>query len=557
MRPSLLALVVLASGCTRGPTADVAIYGRVWTGDSASPWAEAVAIHGDSIVAVGDSSTVARWVTSRTTILAPEGGFVAPGFMDDHIHLRWGGDQLASVDLRDAASPEEFTRRIRAFAATLQPGEWITGGNWDHEKWPGTPLPDRSWIDSVTPRNPVFVHRLDGHMGLANSLALSAAKLDRRMREIAGGTIVRRPDGELTGVFKDEAMGPVGAAIPEPSASQLDSSLARAMRHAASLGVVGAASVSTSWADIAALERARSRDGLTLRISNYIPLAAWRSMADSVSARGPGDDWIRTAGVKGFVDGSLGSTTALMYQPYRDAPGTRGLFVTPEDSLRQWIGAADSAGLQVVVHAIGDRANALLLDIFDSVAKAHGPRDRRFRIEHAQHLRAQEIPRFAQLGVIPSMQPYHAADDGRWAWKRIGPELIRGTYAFRSLLDRGARLACGSDWTVAPLDPLVGIQAAVTRQTLDGMNPEGWVPEEKITVEEALRCYTVSNAYGMFAEARRGLLRAGYLADLVVLDRDLTRIPPTRIQTARVVATLVGGTIVFRREAAEAAPPGS
>jgi len=393
----------------------------------------------------------------------------------------------------------------------------------------------------------VFVNRLDGHMALANPLALTAAKLARNAKEIPGGSIVRRAGGELSGVLKDEAMNPVYAVLPAPSASQLDSALARAMAHAASLGVVGVSSVSTSWADIAALQRARARGALTLRVSNYIPLAAWRSMADSVHAHGPGDDWLRSAGVKGFVDGSLGSTTALMFAPYRDAPDTRGLFVTPEDSLRRWIGAADSAGLQVAVHAIGDRANALLLDIYDSVARVHGPRDRRFRIEHAQHLRPADIPRFAALGVIPSMQPYHEADDGRWAAKRIGPELIKGTYAFRSLLDSGARLTFGSDWTVAPLDPLPGIQAAVTRQTLDGKNPEGWVPEQKITVEEALRCYTSNNVYATFSEGRRGKLKPGYLADLVVLDRDLTRIPPTQIERARVIATIVGGRVVYRR----------
>jgi len=282
-------------------------------------------------------------------------------------------------------------------------------------------------------------------------------------------------------------------------------------------------------------------------VSNYIPLSAWRSMADSVKASGPGDDWIRTAGVKGFVDGSLGSTTALMFQPYLDEPGTKGLFVTAEDSLRRWIGGADSAGLQVVVHAIGDRANAVLLDIFDSVAKAHGPRDRRFRIEHAQHLRAADIPRFATMGVIPSMQPYHAADDGRWAAKRIRPDLIRTTYAFRSLLDAGAKLTFGSDWSVAPLDPRVGLEAAVTRQTLDGRNPEGWVPEEKITLEEALRAYTSSNAYAVFAESGRGMLKPGYRADLVVFDRDLSKVAPGRIHEAVVKATVAGGKVVFQQ----------
>ncbi|HEY9014281.1 MAG TPA: amidohydrolase family protein, partial [Gemmatimonadales bacterium] len=252
------------------------------------------------------------------------------------------------------------------------------------------------------------------------------------------------------------------------------------------------------------------------------------------------------AGVKGYVDGSLGSTTALFYEPYVDAPDTKGLMVTPEDSLRKWIGAADSAGLQVAVHAIGERANGLLLDIYDSVAKAHGPRDRRFRIEHAQHLRRQDIGRIAQTGVIASMQPYHAIDDGRWAEKRIGPERIKTTYAFRSLLDAGARLQFGSDWTVAPLDPILGIYAAVTRRTLDGKNPKGWVPQEKITVEEALRAYTAGNAYGVYAEKERGKLAPGYLADVVVLDRDLTAIPPETIEKARVLATIVGGKVVFR-----------
>jgi predicted amidohydrolase YtcJ len=247
-----------------------------------------------------------------------------------------------------------------------------------------------------------------------------------------------------------------------------------------------------------------------------------------------------------MVDGSLGSTTALFDQPYLDAPRARGLFVTPEDSLRRWIGAADSAGLHVVVHAIGDRANGVLLDIFDSVATAHGPRDRRFRVEHAQHLRAADIPRFAALGVIPSMQPYHAVDDGRWAAKRIGTR-IRTTYAFRSLLDAGARLVFGSDWTVAPLDPIQGIQAAVTRQTLDGKHPEGWVPEEKITVEEALRAYTTNNAYAVFAESSRGRLAPGYLADLVLLDRDLFRVSPPALGEARVRATVVGGRVVYRK----------
>lgn len=525
--------------------ADLVIYGRVWTGDSSTPWAQAVAVKGDKIVAVGDSASVARQVGRATRTLANGKGMVVPGFQDGHTHFIYGGFQLASVDLRDADSPAEFIGRIKRFAARLGPGEWITGGDWDHERWAGTPLPERGWIDSVTPNNPVLVSRLDGHMALANSAALRLAGVSRSTRDIPGGTIVRDAKGEPTGILKDEAQNPVYAAVPTPSESQSDAALGRALKWAASKGVTGVADVSVPWFEVAALKRAHRKGLLTTRVSVYVPLGEWRRMADTVRTNGAGDDWLRIAGVKGYVDGSLGSTTALFYQPYNDAPETSGLMVTPEDSLRAWIGGADSAGLQVVVHAIGERANGLLLDIYDSVAQAHGPRDRRFRVEHAQHLRRQDIGRFGRAGVIASMQPYHAIDDGRWAEKRIGPERIKTTYAFRSLIDSGARLAFGSDWTVAPLDPLFGIYAAVTRRTLDGKHPGGWVPQEKITVEEALRAYTGGNAYGVFAEKSRGRLAPGYLADLALIDRDLTRIPPAAIERARITATVVGGKLVY------------
>lgn len=527
--------------------ADLVVYGRVWTGDSAAPWAQAVAVAGDTIAAVGDSAAVAKLIGTGTRVISNGKAMVTPGFMDGHAHFLSGGFQLASIDLRDASSPAEFIARLKAYAAKLRPGEWITGGDWDHERWPGSPLPDRSWIDSVTPNNPVFVNRLDGHMALANSAALRLARVSRGTRDIPGGTIVRRAGGDPTGVLKDGAQTPVLEVIPTPSAGQSDAALKRAMIWAASKGVTAVADVSVPWYEVAALKRARAAGTLTTRVAVYVPLSDWRGMADTVRADGVGDDWLRVAGVKGYVDGSLGSTTALFYQPYNDAPETSGLLVTPEDSLRAWIGGADSAGLQIAVHAIGERANGLLLDIYDSVGRAHGPRDRRFRIEHAQHLRRADIERLARSGVIASMQPYHAIDDGRWAEKRIGPARIKTTYAFRSLLDLGGRLGFGSDWTVAPMDPLLGIYAAVTRRTLDGKNPGGWVPEQKITVEEALRAYTAGDAYAVFADGTRGRLAPGYLADLTVLDQDLTAIPPESIEKAGIRATIVGGKVVFQR----------
>ena len=543
--PALLA--VLLAACNRTPPADLVIFGRVWTGDQARPWAGAVAIRGDSIIAVGDSAELARQVGKDTRRLDNGRALVVPGFMDGHVHLVEGGYSLGQLDLRDAGSPAQFIARIRAFAEHLQPGEWITDGNWDHERWEGSPLPRRDWIDSVTPDNPVFINRLDGHMWLANSAALRLANITRSTPDIAGGVIVRDRSGEPTGVLKDNAHNPIQAVLPVSSSARDDAALVRAQDYALARGVTAVAAVSSFWGEYAALRRARSAGTLRIRVAMYDSLEDWRRVLDTLKANGAGDDWLRLAGVKGYMDGSLGSTTAFFYEPYNDAPQTRGLMRFPEDSLRAWIGSADSAGLQVLVHAIGERANGLLLDIYDSLAQAHGARDRRFRIEHAQHLRRSDIDRIAASGVIASMQPYHAIDDGRWAEKRIGPERIKTTYAFRSLIDRNAHLAFGSDWGVAPMDPILGIYAAVTRQTLDGKHPEGWVPEQKITVEEALRSYTYENAYGIFAEQRRGMLKPGYLADVVLIDRDLTRIPPAEIQHATVRATVVGGKVVYEK----------
>jgi len=546
MRRALPWLALLLAACEPGAdAANLVVFGTIWTGDSAAPEARAMAVRGESIVAVGDSATIAAMVGPNTRILVAGSGLVVPGFSDDHVHLTDGGAQLSYVELRDAATPAEFTRRIKAYAATLRPGEWILGGNWDHERWPGAPLPRKEWIDSVTPNNPVFVQRLDGHMGLANTRALALAKITASTPDIAGGTILRSGSGDPTGMLKDEAMGPMWGVIPPPSPAQLDSALAQAMRFANARGVVAVSAVSASWGEVAAVRRAHASGSQTLRVSLYPALGNWRRVADSVRANGVGDDWVRLGGVKGFVDGSLGSTTALFFEPYLDDSTSSGLLTTPLDSLAHWIGSADSAGLQVAVHAIGDRANALLLDIFDSVATAHGARDRRFRIEHAQHLRVEDITRIARTGVIASMQPYHAADDGRWAWKRIRPAQLAGTYAFRSLIDAKAHLSFGSDWTVAPIEPLLGIWAAVTRQTLDGKYPGGWLPEQKITVEEALRAYTEANAYGVFAEARRGSLKVGKLADFVIIDRDLRKIPADSIKNAAIRTTVVGGRVVF------------
>ncbi len=345
-------------------------------------------------------------------------------------------------------------------------------------------------------------------------------------------------------------MSLVYAVMPERTEAELDEALQRAATHALSLGIAQVHDVGSfgGWPDLATYQRAKDKGELPLRIYSFIPLSKWEKLAAYVEENGTGDDWLRWGALKGFVDGSLGSTTAWFYDPYTDEPETAGLLVNDTTELRDWIIDADAAGLHVAVHAIGDRANNWLLDVYEEAIAKNGERSRRFRIEHAQHLASGAIGRFATLDVIPSMQPYHAIDDGRWAEKRIGPERIKTTYAFKSLLDAGAPLTFGSDWTVAPLNPLEGIYAAVTRRTLDGAHPEGWVPKEKITVEEALQCYTTANAYAGFQEDKVGMLRPGYLADLVVLSENIFEIPPEKIREVEVVRTVVGGKAAYERK---------
>jgi predicted amidohydrolase YtcJ len=532
-------------------TAELAlINGRIWTGDKSRPWAEALASRGERIIAVGTGDDIRKLITADTRVIDLQGRLALPGFIDDHTHFMNGGFQLLSVNLRDAATPEEFARRIKAHAEKLGPGRWITGGDWDHELWAGGPLPTKELIDHNTANNPVFVSRLDGHMALANSVVLRRAKITRATPDPPGGTIVRDPKtGEPTGVLKDAAMGLVWGLLPEPSAAEYDEALAAAMKEAARLGVTSIQDI-TAWPHYEVYKRFRDRNRLTLRIYARTPMSSWRRQADLVKSQGAGDEWLRLGGLKAFMDGSLGSTTALFFEPYTDAPATAGLMADdniPEGALKKNIKDADRAGLQCSIHAIGDKANSLLLDYFEEAARANGERDRRFRIEHAQHLRERDISRFARLKVIASVQPYHAIDDGRWAEKRIGRERIKTTYPFRSFIDQGVILVFGSDWTVAPLSPLLGIHAAVTRATIDGKNPRGWVAEQKINVEEAIRAYTSSCAYAEFSERDKGTLEVGKLADVVVLSHDLFKTAADDIKNAEAVYTITGGRIVFSK----------
>ncbi|MEK7678022.1 MAG: amidohydrolase [Verrucomicrobiota bacterium] len=518
------------------------------TMDAAQPLAQAAAIYGNRIVKVGSTETIRALAGAKTRVIDAGGRLVLPGFNDAHVHFLSGGFQLSSVDLREADSPQELAGRIGRYAATIPMGRWITGGDWDHERWPDASLPTKELIDPVTTETPVFVSRLDGHMALANSLAMKLAGVTRETKDPPGGLIVRDlKSGEPTGLLKDAAMGFVSKVIPAATFEEKLAAARAATEHAAQVGVTSVQDMSAGT-DVGVYQTLLQRGELKTRVYAVAPLPAWERVANTGVRAGFGNDLLRIGGLKGFSDGSLGSTTALFFEPYLDSPGTKGLpadEMFPDGAMLRRVREADRAGLQVMIHAIGDRANDQVLSIFEEVQQANGARDRRFRIEHAQHLRAADMPRFAKGRVIASMQPYHAADDGRWAEKRIGPERARTTYAFRSLLDAGVVLAFGSDWTVAPLNPLLGLHAAVTRRTLDGKHPDGWIPEQKITIEEAVRAYTAGSALAEFADQTKGTITPGKLADLVMLDRDIFRIDPAEIDRARVLLTIMDGRVVY------------
>jgi predicted amidohydrolase YtcJ len=544
----LLPLLLSCAADTPPPNrhADLVIVNaRIWTGELAPHWASALAIRDDSIFALGNTAAITELIGPDTEVIDSPPGLVVPGFIDSHVHMMSSGFELSSVQLRDAKIPDEFAQRIGDFATTMQAGEWMLGGTWDHQNWGGE-LPHRDWIDQVTPDIPVMVMRLDGHMVLANSLALELAGVDASTADVDGGEIVRDANGNPTGILKDNAMDLVAAVIPAPSPEQEDVALQQAMNYLAERGVTTVHDMGYDWDSLPVYRRAHASKQLRTRIYANVPLPTWQRLEAEVKTNGRGDDWLRIGGLKGFMDGSLGSHTAAFFEPFTDTPNDRGFFISSPDDIKTWATSADAAGLQLIIHAIGDRANAVLLDIYEGIIEDNGERDRRARIEHAQHLRKEDIARIAKTDVIPSMQPYHAIDDGRWADSVIGPERAKTTYAFRSVFAAGIPVAFGSDWSVAPASPIAGIYAAVTRQTLDGEHPEGWVPEQKISVEQALTAYTRNGAHASFEEFHKGGLGVGKLADVVILDRDITKIDLTDIRNVTVERTIVGGKTVYQ-----------
>jgi predicted amidohydrolase YtcJ len=539
----------------------ILLHGKVWTGEpapgsTATRIVEAVAIANGRILAVGSDEEIVAYKGPNTAVIDLKGRLAVPGLTDSHAHFIQGGFQLLSVDLKDARSEEEFVRRVGEKARTLPPGRWMQGGDWDEEAWPSEKLPTHWLIDAVTPRTPVFISRYDGHAVLANSLALQLAGVTKETPDPSGGVIVRDPkSGEPTGVLKDEAQDLVAKVIPHPSEGEMEEALRAALKEAARVGLTSIHDITVgpeAWngnftGEIELLRRAELEGWLTCRIYAITPISNWKNLEAAGISHDMGSDFLEMGAVKAFADGSLGSRTAWMFKPYDDDPSNSGLpmpIMAPPAKLEGIARQADKAGIQICTHAIGDRAVSTLLDIYERIGGEH-PAAHRFRIEHAQHVRPQDFARFGKLGIVASMQPYHAIDDGRWAGRRIGHERARSSYAWRSMLNAGARLAFGSDWPVAPLDPFSGIYAAVTRATLDGKNPGGWFPEQRLTVEEALRAYTSGAAYAAFQEKEKGTISPGKLADVVVLSDDLFRIPPERIKDVRVEVTIVGGRAVY------------
>jgi predicted amidohydrolase YtcJ len=545
-------ILSFTAGCSNmqtKPSADLVVRNaKVWTGDPARPLAEGIAILGDRIVAAGSAAEIEAWRSPRTQVINARGKLVIPGFNDAHVHFMEGGRQLDNVDLRDATTPAEFARRIGE-RAQKAPNDWILGGDWDEQQWNPVALPTRELIDGLTPSTPVFVIRYDGHQALANSVALRLGRIDSKTPDPPGGSIARDARGNPTGILKDAAMSAVYKVIPAPTPAQQMYTAKKALAYAASLGVTSIQDMNPSYSDISTYMQLAEKGELTTRIY-AAPLETELGDQAKIGIRHAfGSSFLRLGAIKGFADGSLGSTTAYFFEPYTDSPGTRGLLADEMQSIpamRDRLLKGDDAGLQICIHAIGDQAISITLGLFEEIEKAHGVRDRRCRIEHAQHVAPQDFDRFAKLQVIASVQPYHAIDDGRWAEKRIGPERAKTTYAFRTFLNRGVRLALGTDWYVAPLNPMLSVYAAVTRATLDGKNPGGWIPEQRLTVEEAVSAYTAGSAYAEFQEEEKGTITAGKLADLVILSRDILRIDPSQIRDVKVETTIVGGRIVFQ-----------
>ncbi|MGH9714182.1 MAG: amidohydrolase [Candidatus Acidiferrales bacterium] len=549
------------------PPADLILTnGKIYTMDAQHPWASAIAIRGESIVAVVEShADLKSLIGPKTQVIDLHGQFATPGFNDAHVHLAGAGYTKLEVDLEGVASLSEFQQRIRERLKDFKPDEWVNGRGWDHTLWPEKKFPTRQDLDAISTNHPMFFGRVDGHVAIVNSRALAIAGITRSTPDPPGGHIERDAGtGDPTGMLEeDAAMSLVYDRIPPYSIAQRRRALGLAIDEAVRNGVTSVQDYSVDnkadsdnygWQNFLVLQEMKRDGKLKVRVTEWLPFEAplarleeMRRAGGASRAGNPGDPWLNTGAVKAFLDGSLGSRTAAMLAPYSDDPANSGILRMEPAKLQQMSIERDRAGFQLAFHAIGDRANRVALDVFAAVRAANGVRDRRDRVEHAQIVALDDIPRFAALGVIASMQPSHLLDDERWATGRLGPERVKGAYAWHTLQEAGAHLAFGTDFPVESINPLRGLYACVTRELPGGGPAGGWHPEEKLTMPDCIRDYTAGSAFAQFEEQRKGTIAPGMFADIVVFPVDLTRIPAKDLLHTPVTMTITGGQIIYQR----------
>jgi predicted amidohydrolase YtcJ len=546
----LAAFHARTSAAQKAPTTMYYTHGRIYTNDPEHPWAEAMAVSEGKISCIGKMDHVlldclGGQEGAETVNL--KGQFVMPGFNDAHVHLGGAGADELAVPLTGVPSVEEMQKRVADAVAQHKPGEWITGGGWDHTTWPEKRFPNRQQLDAVAPKNPVILTHISGHVAVANSLALKSAEIDKNTPNPPGGEIEHDALGEPTGMLKEgAAMSLVKVRIPDPAPEQRRRGIELVLENVAKNGVTSVQD-NSDWEDFQVYKQLKEEGKLTVRITEWLPFSLPLNDLQNMRAQGgTTDPWLKTGALKAVTDGALGSRTAAMLEPYSDDPSTSGIFTFDPEKLRAMAIERDKAGFQLNFHAIGDRANRISLDVFEAVAKANGPRDRRNRIEHAQVVEPMDFVRFAQLKVIASMQPSHQTTDMRWAEERIGPERIKGAYAWSTMLKNGVRLAFGTDYSVEPISPFRGLYACVTRERPDGGPKNGWEPQEKISLEDCIRAYTSGSAYAQFEAGKKGELKQGEYADFVILSNDLTKVPPAQFTKTRVLRTVVGGRTVYQ-----------
>jgi predicted amidohydrolase YtcJ len=528
------------------------LHGRIYTNDPKAPWASALAVRDEKIFCIGSIEHImldCGGSRSDAEVVQLKGQFVMPGFNDAHTHLGGAGRDKLTLDLKGTDSLAELQQRVRVAAAQHRPGEWIVGSGWDQTRWPEKTFPHRQDLDEVSPNNPVFLVHISGHVGVANSQALKRTEIAADTKNPTGGEIERDTDGNPTGMLKEgAAMEFVEQKIPEPTDEERRRGIELVLQELARNGVTSAQD-NSAWEDFLVYHQLKEEKKLTVRITEWLPfMAPVAELRNMRSEGGTTDPWLKTGALKMVTDGALGSRTAAMLAPYSDAPDNSGILTIEPEKLKAMALERDKLGFQLAFHAIGDRANRVALDVFESVQRVNGARDRRDRIEHAQVVAPEDIERFGTLHVVASMQPSHQSNDMRWAEQRVGPERVKGAYAWNSIQKAGARLAFGTDYDVEPINPFRGLYACVTREFPEGGPAVGWQPQEKISLDDCIRAYTSGSAYAQFEEGKKGELKAGEYADLIVLSQDITKAAPKELLGTEVLRTVAGGRTVYQKK---------